>query len=116
VDFVSPLPSPYNYGSVEDTLAPDGDPVDAIVLGPRLPLGARWEGAVQAVYLFLDDGEPDPKLICSRTPLRAIDRRGVEAFFRTYAWMKRGLYLTRGRRGPTRALGFSDWVPPLGGG
>ena len=41
VDFVSPLPCPYNYGSVEDYIGGEGDYLDAVVLGPRLPLGAR---------------------------------------------------------------------------
>jgi inorganic pyrophosphatase len=39
VDFVSPVPCPFNYGSVPDTLSGDGDRVDAVVLGPRLPRG-----------------------------------------------------------------------------
>ena len=37
VDFVWPLPSPFNYGSVPDTLAPDGDREDAIVLARASP-------------------------------------------------------------------------------
>jgi hypothetical protein len=41
VDFVSPLPCPFNYGSVPNYLGLEGDLLDALVLGPRLPLGTR---------------------------------------------------------------------------
>ena len=41
VDFISPLPCPYNYGSVPDYLGQEGDLLDALVLGPRLPLGSQ---------------------------------------------------------------------------
>ncbi len=39
IDFVSPLPCPFNYGSVPKYLGLEGDLLDAVVLGPRLPLG-----------------------------------------------------------------------------
>ena len=41
VDFVSPLPCPYNYGSVPQYIGLEGDLLDALVLGPPLPLGTR---------------------------------------------------------------------------
>jgi inorganic pyrophosphatase len=108
IDFVSPLPCPYNYGSIEGTRAPDGDPFDALVLGPRLPLGVRYLATVRAAIGFVDDGERDPKIVCSAAPLTAADRRGVEAFFHAYAWLKRALHLVRPRRGPTRVEGWID--------
>jgi len=40
VDFVSPLPSPYNYGCVPTHIGLEGDLLDAVVLGPRLPFGS----------------------------------------------------------------------------
>lgn len=109
VDFVSPLPCPYNYGSIEGTKASDGDPLDAIVLGSRLPYGVRYLGTVRAVMAFVDDGELDAKIVCSAAPLTDLDRRGIEAFLRVYAWLKRALYLVRGRRGPTHVAG---WIEP----
>ena len=39
LDFVSPLPCPFNYGSVERLIGLEGDLLDAVVLGPRLPRG-----------------------------------------------------------------------------
>lgn len=41
VDFVSPLPCPFNYGAVPTMVGLEGDLLDAVVLGPTLPLGAR---------------------------------------------------------------------------
>src|SRR5947207_7598111 len=38
VDFISPLPCPFNYGSVPSHIGQEGDLVDALVLGSRLPL------------------------------------------------------------------------------
>ena len=91
VHFVSPFPSPFNYGSVPDTQAPDGDPFDALVLGERLPLGSRTTGVVRGIVDFLDHDLPDPKLVVSHAPLRRRDRALIEAFFRIYAPAKRVL-------------------------
>ncbi|MCX4244972.1 inorganic diphosphatase [Paraliomyxa miuraensis] len=108
LDFVSPLPSPFNYGYLEGTVAPDGDPLDAIVLGPRRRLGERIDTEVLAVYGFLDRGQLDPKLVCGPPPLRAVDRRAVERFFWAYERLKRVIQRMRGQSEPTRALG---WLP-----
>ena len=106
VDFVSPLPSPFNYGSVEGELAADGDPFDALVLGPRLPLGARVEVEVFGEVDFVDAGHHDPKLVCSCGPApRARDWLRVRVFFTVYARLKAALNWTRGRSGPTQLRG-----------
>lgn len=66
VDFVSPLPCPFNYGSVPNFLGLEGDLLDALVLGPRLPFGTRlWVRAWGAVTLT-DRGMSDDKLIGDR--------------------------------------------------
>jgi inorganic pyrophosphatase len=108
LDFVSPLPSPFNYGSVPGTLAPDGDPLDALVLGPRLRVGTRVEVEVLAVLGFLDRGLLDPKLVCGPAPLLASQRRAVERFFWVYERLKRGLQRLRGQGERTEVLG---WLP-----
>ena len=41
IDFVSPLPCPFNYGAVPTHLGLEGDLLDALVLGPRLRYGTR---------------------------------------------------------------------------
>jgi inorganic pyrophosphatase len=106
VDFVSPFPCPYNYGSIEGTIAGDGDPLDALLLGVRRPLGTRTRAQVRAVMGFVDAGVPDPKVICSVRPLTTAERRGVERFFRVYAAFKRLLNRARGRSGSTVCTGW----------
>lgn len=108
VDFVSPLPCPYNYGHVPGVLSGDGDPLDAVVLGARLPAGTRVQVQVVGVIGFVDAGLADPKVICSRSgALTGAQRRGLERFFTVYALGKRGLAALRGIRGETR---FSGWL------
>ncbi len=115
VDFVSPLPSPFNYGSVEGTLAPDGDPCDALVLGPRLRAGDRVEVRIWGEVDFVDDGLADPKLVCSLGPApRASDWLRVRLFFWVYARFKAALNRARGRSGPTLLRGVSDLGPTAG--
>src|SRR5436190_685566 len=53
IDFVSPLPCPYNYGSLPGTRGGDDDPIDAIVLGPRLRAGTRVDLPVVAAIGWL---------------------------------------------------------------
>ena len=111
VDYVSPLPSPFNYGSVPGTRSGDGDRLDALVLGARLARGARVTVPVVGIVHFLDAGQSDPKYICARGPLRARDKLLVAAFFRSYAYLKGALNRLRGRRGPTRYGGLVELAP-----
>jgi len=106
VDYVSPFPCPFNYGSVPNTLSGDGDRLDAVVLGPRLAQGARVHVPVVAVVDFVDAGQSDPKYICSVGPLGTADRLLVEGFFRVYAYLKGALNLVRNKRGATRFGGI----------
>jgi inorganic pyrophosphatase len=108
VDFVSPVPCPFNYGSVPDTLSGDGDRVDAVVLGPRLPRGARVRVKVVARVRFTDAGQDDPKLIGSDRPLTRVDRAKITAFFTVYARAKGLVNLWRGKAGPTRYGGLEE--------
>jgi inorganic pyrophosphatase len=112
VDFVAPAPCPFNYGSVPNTRSGDGDRVDAVVLGPRLQLGARLTVPVVARVCFQDAGEDDPKYICSRRPLSLLERLFVVGFFATYARAKTFLNLARGKRGLTQYRGL-QLRPPV---
>lgn len=105
-DFVSPLPCPWNYGSITGWRSGDGDSLDAVVLGPRLSYGTRVKVAAVAVAGFLDDGLHDPKVICSAGPLTSSQRSGLALFFRSYAGFKGVLGKARGRQGATRFLGW----------
>ncbi|MGB8332124.1 MAG: inorganic diphosphatase [Polyangiales bacterium] len=106
VDFVSPFPCPFNYGHVPGTMAEDGDALDALVLGPALPLGSEVKVAPQARVEFVDAGCPDPKWVCAAEPLGGFDRVRIAAFFRCYAVAKRLINWVRGKPGPTRYLGW----------
>lgn len=97
VDFVSPLPCPFNYGSVPDAPGADGDPADVVWLGARRRRGTRARLPVIAVVRFVDQGLPDDKWVCSDRALRRRDELSLEAFFRIYAFAKR-----LAGRGPSR--------------
>ena len=108
LDFISPLPCPFNYGSVDSLLGLEGDLLDAVVLGPRLPRGARVRVAAHGAVGMTDRGMYDDKLICTRGPLRASTRRWVLGFFRVYARCKGLLNLVRGRPGRNACEGWGD--------
>jgi len=115
LEFLSPLPCPFNYGSVPALPAPDGDALDAVLLGPRGAVGQRMRMPVQAVVLFVDDGLQDDKLICANEPLSSAEQARVLRFFHFYALCKRLMNLARGRRGATRCLGWGDAASTLAG-
>ncbi|HEX9683357.1 MAG TPA: inorganic diphosphatase [Acidimicrobiales bacterium] len=56
---------PADYGFVPHTLAEDGDPLDAMVLGdePTFP-GCHIRARPVAVFLMADEAGPDAKLLC----------------------------------------------------
>jgi inorganic pyrophosphatase len=108
VDFVSPFPCPFNYGSVEDLVGLEGDLLDAVVLGPRLPRGTRVRVKAFAAVGLTDRGMYDDKLICSDCPPGHRQRRMVLAFFIVYARCKWLLNLFRGRPGPNACEGWAD--------
>jgi len=108
LDYISPLPTPFNYGSVPTIMGLDGDPLDALVLGRRLPRGARTETTVQTVARIVDAGLIDDKLICKRGPLSKMERAALRVFFALYVIAKRTLYTFRGVSGSTRFEGWSD--------
>ncbi|MBK8260849.1 MAG: inorganic diphosphatase [Nannocystis sp.] len=108
IDFVSPLPCPYNYGSIPGTISGDGDPLDAVVMGRRLAYGTVVRSMpVVGVIDFIDGGKADPKVIVAARPLSARERWGLENFFRVYALGKRALARARGEDPATR---FAGWL------
>jgi inorganic pyrophosphatase len=88
IDFLSPVPCPFNYGSILGTLGADGDPVDAVVLGPRLALGAEIDARVIGVVRFLDRGAEDDKWVCGDRASRR-EKAAVTGFFVLYGALKR---------------------------
>lgn len=102
-EYVSPLPCPFNYGSVREELGGDGDPLDAVVLGGRQRRGARVTVPVRARVRFVDGGRPDDKLVCSESEPTARERWLVTTFFAWYA---------RAKRWTGRDTRFLGWESP----
>jgi inorganic pyrophosphatase len=113
LDFISPLPCPFNYGSVPAFIGLDGDLLDAVVLGPRLPAGARVIVHARGAIRMIDRGLYDDKLICSRSPISPWKQRLILLFFMFYARAKSLLNLTRGRRGRNRCEGWHEAASAL---
>jgi inorganic pyrophosphatase len=106
IALISPIPCPFNYGSVPGTLAADGDCEDVLLLGPRLPTGRRLRARVLARVHFVDAGRDDAKWICGEPPLAAADELAVRLFFSAYARLKRVLNLRHGLHVPTYYAGI----------
>jgi inorganic pyrophosphatase len=114
VHFVSPLPCPFNYGAVPAYLGLEGDLLDAVVLGPRLPFGTRLRIHAHGAVTLIDRGLQDDKLICSHRPLAAEDRERVLRFFRFYARCKGLLNWVRRRPGRNACAGWQSAEYALG--
>jgi inorganic pyrophosphatase len=99
VDFVSPLPCPFNYGAVPTLLGLEGDLLDALVLGPRLPYGTRLRVPAWGAVTFTDRGLSDDKLVCCAQRPSAAQIDAVLRFFRFYGRCKGLLNLWRRRPG-----------------
>ena len=108
VDFISPLPCPFNYGSVPAYIGLEGDLLDALVLGPRLSLGAHVRVKAWGAVILTDRGMTDNKLICSDHRVTAAEQRMVLRFFRFYAMCKGLLNVWRRRPGRNACDG---WCP-----
>ena len=83
---------PVNYGFVPQSVSYDGDPFDALILGPPLRGGRIVQGAVVGLMQMLDGGVVDSKVVLSpvdgrgqvRYQLAARDRERIGAFFNRY--------------------------------
>lgn len=126
VDYVGPVPCPFNYGSVPAIPAPDGDPLDAIILGNHLPYGYTGKVKVKGVMKFIDAGLVDDKLICTQLipgaengtgrngefsdpaseDLTMLDLFTLTSFFNVYTACKSTLNLMRGKAGRTAYEGW----------
>ena len=108
IDFVSPVGSPFNYGSiVNGPTAEDGEGVDALVLGPTLPRGTTVNTTIQGIVGFTDRGHADDKCVCKDSRLTWTERLQVRGFFRLYAAVKTLASRHRGG-GRSRFHGLSE--------
>jgi inorganic pyrophosphatase len=81
VDFISPLPCPFNYGSVPSYLGLEGDLLDALVLGRRLPLGTQVRVKARGAVILIDRGMTDGQTHLQRSPPKAIGASAGAAIF-----------------------------------
>jgi inorganic pyrophosphatase len=108
LDFISPFPCPFNYGSVDKYIGLEGDLLDAVVLGPRLQRGKRVTVPAVGAVGLTDRGMYDDKIICSPAPATAQQRFLILLFFRFYARCKGILNFFRGRPGRNACNGWCD--------
>lgn len=108
VDFISPLPCPFNYGCVPIYLGLEGDLLDALVLGPRLGFGTRLRVKAWGAITLTDRGMSDDKLVCSERAPTESERRAVLRFFRFYARCKGLLNILQHRPGRNDCDGWCD--------
>jgi len=107
-DFVSPIPCPFNYGAIDAFIGPDGDLLDAVVLGPRLRRGTRLTVPVVGAIRISDRGIFDDKIICSSRPVGSLKRTLILSFFRFYAKCKGLINFCRGHSGRNFCHGWKD--------
>ena len=81
LDFISPFPCPFNYGSIPAFIGLDGDLLDAVVLGPRLPRGTTVKVNAWGAIRMIDRGLYDDKLICSHSPIPPWKQELILLFF-----------------------------------
>lgn len=108
IDFVSPLPCPFNYGAVPTLLGLEGDLLDALVLGPRLRFGTSKQVNAWGAVTLTDRGMSDDKLVCCDHEPSAREIRAVLRFFHFYAKCKGLLNLWRRRPGRNACDGWCD--------
>lgn len=113
IDFVSPLPCPFNYGSVPQYIGLEGDLLDAVVLGPRLPLGTVLRVPAWGAVTLTDRGMSDDKLICGASPLLPREQQSVLRFFAFYARCKGLLNFWRRRPGRNACDGWCSATEAL---
>jgi inorganic pyrophosphatase len=114
LDFISPFPCPFNYGSVDAYVGSDGDLLDAVVLGPSLRRGTRVSVQAFGAVGLTDRGMYDDKLICSDRPIEPMQRFLVLLFFKFYAKCKGLLNLLRGCSGRNSCEGWRDAREAIG--
>lgn len=108
VDFVSPFPCPFNYGSVPNYVGLEGDLLDALVLGPRLKAGTLLRVKAWGAVTLTDRGMSDDKLVCGSEPPSPAEKRNVLRFFSFYARCKGLLNTLRRRPGRNACDGWLE--------
>lgn len=106
LDYISPIPCPFNYGSIPAFIGLDGDLLDAVVLGPRLPVGTAVNVHAWGAIGMIDQGLYDDKLICSFSPIPPWKQQLILLFFMVYAKAKSLINFIRGHKGRNSCEGW----------
>ena len=93
---------PVNYGFVPQTVSYDGDPFDALVLGPPIPGGETVRGVVVGLMYMEDEKGLDSKVVLARPgpdgkPVHALtpaDQKRIGEYFRKYKEHEAGAHST----------------------
>ncbi len=105
--FISPIPTPFNYGYIEDTLGEDGAPLDVIVLGPRHDSGERLDLSIIGRVNFIDDSRIDDKYIATLDGRR--HEIAIKVFFTFYVISKFFLGLILQRKWTKNSFTGVEW-------
>jgi inorganic pyrophosphatase len=89
-----------NYGFVPQTVSYDGDPFDALVLGPPIDGGSLVKGVIVGLFLMEDEKGADAKVVLSlldaagkpRHALTPESQREMAEYFRRYKEDQPGLF------------------------
>ena len=92
----------------------EGDLLDAVVLGPRLSLGASLRVKAWGAVVLVDRGMTDDKLVCSEGPISFRQRQRVLRFFAFYARCKWLLNAVRRQPGRNACDGWLEASQALG--
>ena len=112
LDFLSPVPAPFNYGRIEGVSGADGEGQDALLLGPRLSAGARFQGRSIGAVRFLDAGLADDKWILSPAGrVSPAEFHRIHRFFSMYTVIKNIGGLLRSGSCNTSFQGIDLWKP-----
>jgi inorganic pyrophosphatase len=90
---------PVNYGFVPQTVSYDGDPFDALVLGPPIEGGETVRGIVVGLMYMEDEKGPDSKVVLSTVAagrpayeLTKTEQLRIAEYFRRYKEHEPGAY------------------------
>ena len=109
IDYLSPIPSPFHYGSLQGLTGGDGDPMDALWFGTT-PQDSYVTGTVVGVVRFRDKGSVDDKwILTDGRPLTHTEQKALQHFFRGYATLKNLLEFVTSRAMNSQLVTIELW-------
>ncbi|MBW6451193.1 MAG: inorganic diphosphatase [DPANN group archaeon] len=94
LEFISPIPIPFNYGFINDTQSGDSEALDIIIFGEKLKRGSKLDISASGIILFKDNNVKDYKIIASTDKKNKTYRKIITyLFFKLYATIKPLIYL-----------------------